>query len=71
MSDNSKTRTNDLWIIQHFLMHNVFVISYSCFEKFGGNQSKPEFAVDLRGGSVEWASKEKSSKKHVIEVKYE
>ncbi|XP_051530314.1 rho GTPase-activating protein 12-like isoform X6 [Myxocyprinus asiaticus] len=36
---------------------------------FGGNQSKPEFAVDLRGGSIEWASKEKSSKKHVIELK--
>uniref|UniRef100_A0A672R339 Rho GTPase-activating protein 12-like n=1 Tax=Sinocyclocheilus grahami TaxID=75366 RepID=A0A672R339_SINGR len=36
---------------------------------FGGNQSKPEFMVDLRGGSVEWASKEKSSKKHVIELK--
>ncbi|XP_053367882.1 rho GTPase-activating protein 12b isoform X7 [Clarias gariepinus] len=36
---------------------------------FGGNQSKPEFAVDLRGGSVEWASKDKSSKKHVIELK--
>uniref|UniRef100_A0A668ARA2 Rho GTPase activating protein 12 n=1 Tax=Myripristis murdjan TaxID=586833 RepID=A0A668ARA2_9TELE len=37
--------------------------------KFGSNQSKPEFTVDLRGGSVEWASKEKSSKKHVIELK--
>ncbi|XP_026132117.1 rho GTPase-activating protein 12b isoform X3 [Carassius auratus] len=36
---------------------------------FGGNHSKPEFTVDLRGGSVEWASKEKSSKKHVIELK--
>ncbi|XP_070700767.1 rho GTPase-activating protein 12-like isoform X7 [Pempheris klunzingeri] len=36
---------------------------------FGGGQSKPEFTVDLRGGSVEWASKDKSSKKHVIEVK--
>ncbi|KAF3857878.1 hypothetical protein F7725_011079 [Dissostichus mawsoni] len=34
-----------------------------------GGQSKPEFTVDLRGGSVEWASKDKSSKKHVIEVK--
>uniref|UniRef100_A0A8C6UEM3 Rho GTPase activating protein 12 n=1 Tax=Neogobius melanostomus TaxID=47308 RepID=A0A8C6UEM3_9GOBI len=30
---------------------------------FGGNQSKPEFTVDLRGGSVDWASKDKSSKK--------
>ncbi|XP_072569754.1 rho GTPase-activating protein 12b isoform X3 [Paramormyrops kingsleyae] len=37
--------------------------------KFGGNQSKPEFTVDLRGGSVEWASRDKSSKKHVIELK--
>uniref|UniRef100_A0A4W5L2D8 Rho GTPase activating protein 12a n=1 Tax=Hucho hucho TaxID=62062 RepID=A0A4W5L2D8_9TELE len=36
---------------------------------FGGSQSKPEFTVDLRGGSIEWASKDKSSKKHVIEVK--
>ncbi|XP_034008822.1 rho GTPase-activating protein 12-like isoform X2 [Trematomus bernacchii] len=36
---------------------------------FGGGQSKPEFTVDLRGGSVEWASKDKSSKKHVMEVK--
>uniref|UniRef100_A0A673WZQ4 Rho GTPase activating protein 12 n=1 Tax=Salmo trutta TaxID=8032 RepID=A0A673WZQ4_SALTR len=37
--------------------------------KFVGNQSKPEFTVDLRGGSVDWASKDKSSKKHVIELK--
>ncbi|KAK9528239.1 hypothetical protein VZT92_014722 [Zoarces viviparus] len=37
--------------------------------KFGGNQSKPEFTVDLRGGAVDWASKDKSSKKHVIELK--
>uniref|UniRef100_A0A8C8C5S2 Rho GTPase-activating protein 12-like n=1 Tax=Oncorhynchus tshawytscha TaxID=74940 RepID=A0A8C8C5S2_ONCTS len=36
---------------------------------FGGIQSKPEFTVDLRGGSIEWASKDKSSKKHVIELK--
>lgn len=36
--------------------------------QFGGSQSKPEFTVDLKGGSVEWASKDKSSKKHVIEV---
>uniref|UniRef100_A0A3B3HGB9 Rho GTPase activating protein 12 n=1 Tax=Oryzias latipes TaxID=8090 RepID=A0A3B3HGB9_ORYLA len=36
---------------------------------FGSNQSKPEFTVDLRGALVEWASKEKSSKKHVIELK--
>ncbi|CAI5640483.1 unnamed protein product [Oreochromis niloticus] len=36
---------------------------------FGGGQSKPEFTVDLKGGSVDWASKDKSSKKHVIELK--
>ncbi|XP_056463966.1 rho GTPase-activating protein 12-like [Gadus chalcogrammus] len=37
--------------------------------KFGSNQSKPEFTVDLRGSSVDWASRDKSSKKHVIELK--
>ncbi|XP_028282884.1 rho GTPase-activating protein 12-like isoform X3 [Parambassis ranga] len=36
---------------------------------FGGGQSKPEITVDLKGGSVEWASKDKSSKKHVLELK--
>ena len=36
--------------------------------QFGVGQSKPEFAVDLRGGSVDWASKDKSSKKNVMEV---
>ncbi|KAJ7322209.1 hypothetical protein JRQ81_018496 [Phrynocephalus forsythii] len=37
--------------------------------KFGVNQSKPEFTVDLRGAVIERASKEKSSKKNVIELK--
>ncbi|CAL8279075.1 unnamed protein product [Lota lota] len=36
---------------------------------FGVGQSKPEFTVDLRGGSVDWASKDKSSKKNVMELK--
>ncbi|XP_058274441.1 rho GTPase-activating protein 12-like isoform X4 [Hemibagrus wyckioides] len=36
---------------------------------FGSHQSKPEFTVDLKGATVEKASKEKSSKKHVLEVK--
>uniref|UniRef100_A0A671X4A1 Rho GTPase activating protein 12a n=1 Tax=Sparus aurata TaxID=8175 RepID=A0A671X4A1_SPAAU len=49
-------------------------VSYGCSEldrasSFGGGQSKPEFTVDLRGGSVEWASKDKSSKKNVLELK--
>ncbi|XP_041102910.1 rho GTPase-activating protein 12-like isoform X7 [Polyodon spathula] len=37
--------------------------------KFGGSQSKPEFIVDLRGAILEWASKDKSSKKRVLELK--
>ncbi|XP_067398698.1 rho GTPase-activating protein 12 isoform X2 [Emydura macquarii macquarii] len=36
---------------------------------FGVNQSKPEFTVDLRGALIDWASKDKSSKKNVIELK--
>ncbi|XP_033838325.1 rho GTPase-activating protein 12-like isoform X2 [Periophthalmus magnuspinnatus] len=35
---------------------------------FGG-QSKPELTVDLRGASVDWAPKDRSSKKHVVELK--
>ncbi|XP_037386816.1 rho GTPase-activating protein 12a isoform X4 [Pygocentrus nattereri] len=36
---------------------------------FGSHQSKPDFSIDLRGATVERASKDKSSKKHVLEVK--
>ncbi|XP_068942554.1 rho GTPase-activating protein 12 isoform X2 [Petaurus breviceps papuanus] len=36
---------------------------------FGSNQSKPEFTVDLKGATIELASKEKSSKKNVYELK--
>ncbi|XP_038245204.1 rho GTPase-activating protein 12 isoform X4 [Dermochelys coriacea] len=36
---------------------------------FGVNQSKPEFTVDLRGAVIDWASKDKSSKKNVVELK--
>ncbi len=49
----------------------VNLLSFDSFllsVQFGGGQSKPESTVDLRGGSVDWASKDKSSKKHVIEV---
>ncbi|XP_072296628.1 rho GTPase-activating protein 12-like isoform X1 [Eucyclogobius newberryi] len=34
---------------------------------FGG-QSKPELTLDLRGATVDWALKERSSKKHVLEL---
>ncbi|XP_068161652.1 rho GTPase-activating protein 27 isoform X2 [Antennarius striatus] len=33
------------------------------------NQIVPEFTVDLRGATVGWASKDKSSKKNVLELK--
>ncbi|XP_035401267.1 rho GTPase-activating protein 12 isoform X6 [Cygnus atratus] len=36
---------------------------------FGVNQSKPEFTVDLKGALIDWASKDKSSKKNVIELR--
>ncbi|XP_077078487.1 rho GTPase-activating protein 12a isoform X3 [Siphateles boraxobius] len=34
-----------------------------------GRDQKLEFSLDLRGGSVDWASKDKSSKKQVLELK--
>ncbi|KAI3365510.1 hypothetical protein L3Q82_010598, partial [Scortum barcoo] len=33
------------------------------------NQIVPEFSVDLRGATIGWASKDKSSKKNVLELK--
>uniref|UniRef100_A0A8C2FQJ5 Rho GTPase activating protein 12a n=1 Tax=Cyprinus carpio TaxID=7962 RepID=A0A8C2FQJ5_CYPCA len=33
-----------------------------------GREQKLEFSVELKGGSVDWASKDKSSKKHVLEA---
>ncbi|XP_041497511.1 rho GTPase-activating protein 12 isoform X5 [Microtus oregoni] len=36
---------------------------------FGSNQSKPEFTVDLKGAMIEMASKDKSSKKNVFELR--
>ncbi|XP_021097614.1 rho GTPase-activating protein 12 isoform X6 [Heterocephalus glaber] len=36
---------------------------------FGSNQSKPEFTVDLKGAAIEMASKDKSSKKNVFELR--
>ncbi|XP_067329984.1 rho GTPase-activating protein 12-like isoform X11 [Channa argus] len=47
----------------------LFTKGQSAGTSWFGNQSKPEFTVDLKGGSADWASKDKSSKKNVIEVK--
>lgn len=33
------------------------------------SQIVPEYTVDLRGATVQWAAKDKSSKKHVLELK--
>ncbi|XP_062424927.1 rho GTPase-activating protein 12 isoform X5 [Rhea pennata] len=47
----------------------VYSEQVSAIAKFGVNQSKPEFTVDLKGALIDWASKDKSSKKNVIELK--
>ena len=54
------------YVVQHYI-HQSPLPSPPLLQ-FGGGQSKPEFTVELRGGVVEWASKDKSSKKHVLEV---
>ncbi|XP_075443829.1 rho GTPase-activating protein 12 isoform X2 [Ascaphus truei] len=58
-----------------YSVHRRPAVSYvnsgpvSVITKFGSNQSKPEFTIDLKGASVDWASKDKSSKKNVLELK--
>uniref|UniRef100_A0A3Q2ZMA0 Rho GTPase activating protein 12 n=1 Tax=Kryptolebias marmoratus TaxID=37003 RepID=A0A3Q2ZMA0_KRYMA len=67
-TESSKNWTSSWTVLQGFSL--LFAKGQgSSTSWFGSNQSKPEFTVDLRGASVEWASKEKSSKKHVIELK--
>ncbi len=56
-----------MWYTQ-FYMSGVYVYVFMLSQQFGRDQ-KLEFSVELKGGSVDWASKDKSSKKHVLEVK--
>lgn len=56
-----------MWYTQ-FCMSGVYVYVFMLSQQFGRDQ-KLEFSVELKGGSVDWASKDKSSKKHVLEVK--
>lgn len=53
-----------------FFLKFIIIVPFFFFQKFGVNQSKPEFTVDLKGALIDWASKDKSSKKNVIEVNY-
>lgn len=65
--------TASLYILEAFVIIFFFKVHHHCsffFQKFGVNQSKPEFTVDLKGALIDWASKDKSSKKNVIEVNY-
>lgn len=62
-----------LYILEAFVICIFLKVHHHCsffFQKFGVNQSKPEFTVDLKGALIDWASKDKSSKKNVIEVNY-
>lgn len=60
----------DCKTVKNFFRFNFIIIVPIFFQKFGVNQSKPEFTVDLKGALIDWASKDKSSKKNVIEVNY-
>lgn len=58
------------WVSDNLIFANLGrerVFTYVLFQ-FGSHQSKTEFSVDLKGATVEKASKDKSSKKHVLEV---
>uniref|UniRef100_A0AAY5ES08 Rho GTPase activating protein 12a n=1 Tax=Electrophorus electricus TaxID=8005 RepID=A0AAY5ES08_ELEEL len=65
-----KVRKN--WTASWAVLQSSFLIfakSQATASSWFGHQSKPEFSVDLRGGSVERACKDKTSKKNVLEVK--
>ncbi|XP_076837203.1 rho GTPase-activating protein 12a isoform X2 [Brachyhypopomus gauderio] len=65
-----KVRKN--WTSSYALLQGsslIFAKSSATASSWFGHQSKPEFSVDLRGATVERASKDKTSKKNVLEVK--
>ncbi|XP_013855652.1 rho GTPase-activating protein 15 [Austrofundulus limnaeus] len=74
VADNSK-RIRKNWSQSWTVLHGG-ILTFFKDPKFtpAGNASKasqivPEYTVDLRGASIQWASKDKSSKKHVLELK--
>lgn len=69
--NGKKVRKN--WLSSWAVLHGSSLLftktQGSSTSWFGSNQSKPEFTVDLKGAVIEMASKEKSSKKNVFELK--
>ncbi|CAL1580808.1 unnamed protein product [Knipowitschia caucasica] len=62
-----KNWTSSLAVLQGSTLH--FTKGQTGGSSWFGGQSKPELTVDLRGSSVDWAPKDRSSKKHVLELK--
>ncbi|XP_045442114.1 rho GTPase-activating protein 12 isoform X10 [Pipistrellus kuhlii] len=69
--NGKKVRKNWLssWVVLHDSSLLITKTQGSSTSWFGSNQSKPEFTVDLKGATIEMASKDKSSKKNVFELK--
>lgn len=67
MSDSGLLITSKPRVLHAYCVLNVCLHASPTSEQFGREQ-KLEFSVDLKGGSVDWASKDKSSKKRVLEV---
>lgn len=69
--NGKKVRKNWLssWVVLHDSSLLITKTQGSSTSWFGSNQSKPEFTVDLKGAMIEMASKDKSSKKNVFELK--
>ncbi|XP_023367168.1 rho GTPase-activating protein 12 isoform X2 [Otolemur garnettii] len=69
--NGKKVRKN--WLSSWAVLHGSSLLftktQGSSTSWFGSNQSKPEFTVDLKGATIEMASKDKSSKKNVFELK--
>lgn len=79
-SDGTDKPSGHMLTVTSFVQHSLFLecgpVSFvnSCICFFVSAQNKtnqivPEVTVDLRGATIGWASKDKSSKKNVLEVR--
>ena len=70
LENGKKQRKN--WNVAHIVLTDTFLLFFKDAKSFAnlqsGNNSKPDFCIDLKGAIVDWCSSEKSKRSNVFEV---
>ena len=70
LENGKKQRKN--WNVAHIVLTDTFLLFFKDAKSFAnlqsGNNSKPDFCIDLKGAIVDWCSSDKSKRSNVFEV---